>query len=75
MRDGINLEQSGVPAIVVSHNVFEKAAKAQATALGVPELRILVYSQPKGEEEEVEGAKSAQYIAQQLVTLLEGNVN
>lgn len=75
MRDGINLEQSGVPAIVVSHNVFEKAAKAQANALGVPELRILVYSQPKGEEEEVEGAKSAQYIAQQLVTLLEGNIN
>ena len=75
MRDGINLEQSGVPAIVVSHNVFEKAAKAQANALGVPDLRILVYSQPKGEEEEVEGAKSAQYIAQQLVTLLEGNVN
>lgn len=75
MRDGINLEQSGVPAIVVSHNVFEKAAKAQANALGVPDLRILVYSQPKGEEEEVEGAKSAQYIAQQLVTLLEGNIN
>lgn len=75
MRDGINLEQSGVPAIVVSHNVFEKAAKAQANALGVPDLRILVYSQPKGEEEEVEGIKSAQYISQQLVTLLEGNIN
>ena len=75
MRDGINLEQSGVPAIVISHNVFEKAAKAQANALGVPDLRILVYSQPKGDEEEVEGAKSAQYISQQLVTLLEGNIH
>ena len=75
MRDGINLERAGVPAIVISHNVFEKAAKAQATALGVADLRILVYSQPKGEEEEVEGAKSAQYISSQLITLLEDTIH
>jgi hypothetical protein len=75
VRDGVNLERSGVPAIVISHNVFEKAAKAQANALGIPDLRILVYSQPKGEQEEVEGGKSALYISNQLITLLEDNIH
>ena len=70
MRDGINLERTGVPAIVISHNVFEKAARAQCNALGVPDLRILVYSQPKGEEEEVEGAKAATDISNQLIQMI-----
>ena len=69
MRDGINLERTGVPAIVISHNVFEKAARAQCNALGVPDLRILVYSQPKGEEE-VEGAKAATDISKQLIQMI-----
>ncbi|MFQ6026386.1 MAG: hypothetical protein ACE5Q6_02600 [Dehalococcoidia bacterium] len=70
MRDGINLERVGVPAIVVSHEVFEKAARAQSQALGLAELRLIIYPQPKGIEHEVEGAESARIITDQLLTLL-----
>lgn len=70
MRDGINLERSGVPAIVVSHEVFEKAARAQSAALGLPELRLIIYPQPKGIEHEVEGAESARIVTDQLLAML-----
>ena len=70
MRDGISLERSGVPAIVISHDVFERAARAQSNALGLPELRLIVYSQPKGEEEELEGAESARQVVSQLVDMV-----
>ena len=70
MRDGINLERSGVPAIVISHDVFEKAARAQSQALGLPELRLIVYQQPQGTTEEVEGEAGAQAVTGQLMELL-----
>ncbi len=70
MRDGINLERAGVPAIVVSHEVFEKAARAQSQALGLPELRLIIYPQPKGIEHEVEGAESARIVTGQLLAML-----
>ena len=56
MRDGINLENKGVPAVVISHSVFGKAAEAQSAALGLPELRVIIYGQPKGKPDDVEGA-------------------
>jgi len=70
VRDGINLERTGVPAIVISHNVFEKAARAQCNALGVPDLRITGLLSTKGEEEEVEGAKAATDISNQLIEMI-----
>jgi hypothetical protein len=70
VRDGINLERSGVPAVVISHDVFERAARAQSNALRLPELRLIVYSQPKGEEEELEGAESARQVVSQLVDMV-----
>lgn len=70
MRDGINLERAGVPAVVISHDVFEKAARAQSNALGLPELRLIVYSQPKGEEADLEGAESARQVVGQLVDMV-----
>lgn len=70
MRDGINLERSGVPAVVISHDVFERAARAQSNALGLSELRLIIYSQPKGEEEELEGAESARQVVSQLVDMV-----
>ena len=45
MRDGITLARAGVPAVVFVFDNFEKVARAQARALGVPGLRILVYPQ------------------------------
>ncbi len=70
MRDGINLERAGVPAIVISHDVFENAARAQSSALGLPELRLIIYSQPKGRQDEVEGAEAARQVVDQLIAMV-----
>ena len=70
MRDGINLENKGVPAVVISHNVFGKAAQAQSIALGLPELRVIIYDQPKGKPDEVEGAQAAKQVVDQLTAMV-----
>jgi hypothetical protein len=56
--------------VVISHDVFERAARAQSNALGLSELRLIIYSQPKGEEEELEGAESARQVVSQLVDMV-----
>lgn len=43
MRDGITLAKAGHPVVVFVHDNFERAARAQAAALGLAELPILVY--------------------------------
>ena len=45
MRDGINLTKAGHPVIVFVYHHFERAARAQAKGLGVPDLRLYVYQQ------------------------------
>ncbi len=70
MRDGIKLELAGVPAVIITHDVFEKAAKAQSKALGMPDLRLIVFPQPKGVEHEVEGAQSAQDVIDKLIQMV-----
>ena len=60
MCDGIALKSAGPPAIVLVHDVFEKAAHAQAAALGMPDLRIYVFTQHRpGEPDEIEVEKAA----------------
>ena len=54
MWDAINLEKQGVAAVATVHDVFEKAASAQANALGMPGLRMVDYAQP-----ELSGAESS----------------
>ncbi|MDO8532778.1 MAG: hypothetical protein Q7T26_11575 [Dehalococcoidia bacterium] len=48
--------RKGIPTVLVAHDRFESAAKAQAKALGVPDLPMLIIPQPmpygtKAEEE------------------------
>ncbi len=45
MRDGISLAKAGLPVIVFIYDNFERAARAQAKGLGVPDLRFYVYPQ------------------------------
>ena len=47
MRDGIALTKAGHPTVVIVQDSFEVAARAQAKALGLPELKIYVYRQHK----------------------------
>ncbi len=71
MRDGIFFTRSGLPTVVFVHDFFERAARAQAQALGMPELKIYVYPQHKaGDYEAEEAAKGAQ-AAHELRRLLE----
>lgn len=45
MRDGISLARAGVPAVVFVYDNFEPVARAQARALGMPDLRLYVFPQ------------------------------
>ena len=45
MRDGIEVQKAGKPAVVFTHDRFERAARAQAKGLGVDDLRLYVYPQ------------------------------
>lgn len=64
------MELAGVPAVVITHDVFENAAKAQSKALGMPDLRLIVFPQPKGEEHEVEGPESAREVVDKLIEMV-----
>ena len=72
MRDGIFLTRAGHPTVVFVHDFFEKAARAQAKALGMPELKIYVYPQHKAGDfeagEAVKGVKAAHELADWLET-------
>ena len=45
MRDAVRLTRLGKPAVVFVQDKFERAARAQAKGLGMPELRIYAYPQ------------------------------
>ena len=72
MRDGIYLTKAGHPTVVFVHDFFEKAARAQARALGTPELKIYVYPQHKAGDfeagEAVKGVKAARELREWLET-------
>ena len=52
------------------HDVVEKAARAQCNALGITELRLIVYKQPQGIAEEVEGEQTAKSVTDQIFRLM-----
>ena len=56
--------------MVISHDVFGKAAQAQSIALGLPELRVIIYDQPKGKPDEVEGTQAAKRVVDQLIEMV-----
>lgn len=65
MRDGIILHKAGHPVIVFVHDFFERAARAQAQALGFPELKLYIYPQYKpGDPDAVEAAKARKAAAE-----------
>ena len=56
--------------MLVPQNAFRKAAEAQSAALGLPELRVIIYDQAKGEPDDVEGALSAKQVMDQLEVMV-----
>ncbi|HYC49433.1 MAG TPA: hypothetical protein VED01_28480 [Burkholderiales bacterium] len=72
MRDGIFFTRAGLPTLVFVHDFFERAARAQAKALDMPDLNIYVYPQHKlGDYDAEEAAKGVQ-AARDLPPLLGG---
>jgi hypothetical protein len=64
--DAIRLEKEGIPTTVVVHDVFAAAARKQAIAGGIPDLRLLVYSQPLPGETQDQARASAWEVAEAL---------
>jgi hypothetical protein len=46
VRDAVEFERLGKPTITLAHEMFAYAARAQAKALGMPSLPILVEPAP-----------------------------
>ena len=70
MRDGIFFTRAGLPTVVFVHDYFERAARAQAAALGLPDLNIYVYPQHKPGDYEADelpkGVKAARDLPEVL---------
>ena len=71
MRDGIFFTKAGHPTLVFVHDFFERAARAQARALGMPELKIYVYPQHGTGDYEAEEAAKGVKAARDVPGLLE----
>jgi len=53
MHDTVHLERKGIPTVAIAHDAFEKAARTQAKAMGLPSARIVVIPTPKhGDDKE-----------------------
>jgi hypothetical protein len=74
VRDAINISKSGRPAVLFVHDNFERAARAQAKGLGVPDLKIYVFPQYKpgdaySPEEATKAIKAADEFPQLLLNI------
>ena len=70
MRDGVFFAKAGHPTLVFVHDNFEQAARAQARALGLPDLNIYVYPQHKPGDFEDEERHKGMLAANALVSRL-----
>jgi hypothetical protein len=61
-----------MPTVVFVHDFFEKAARAQAQALGLPDLNIYVYPQHKPGDYEADEAPKGVQAARDISNLLTG---
>ena len=72
MRDGIFFTKAGHPTLVFVNDFFEQAARAQAKALGMPDLKIYVYPQHKAGDydaaEAATGVKAAHELSHWLTS-------
>jgi hypothetical protein len=71
VRDGIFFTKSGHPTLVFVHDFFERAARAQAQALGMPDLNLYVYPQHKSGDFDAEEAAKGVKAAHDVPRLLE----
>lgn len=73
VRDAIELENSGVPAVVVTTTRFEPVARTLSANFGLPETRLLVLPHPLGGTDEATLHSWADAATDQLISLLGSN--
>ncbi len=72
MHDGIRLEAQGVPAVAVATLEFRTAARAQAGALGRPDLDAVYVAHPIQDQTPEAIAARADGVLEELVARLTG---
>ena len=70
MHDAAAIEDAGVPAIVLIHDVFENAAQLQAEILGRPALTRVIFPQGKPEMSEGEVDALARQALDKVMAIL-----
>ncbi|MGD9891209.1 MAG: hypothetical protein AB7R89_26080 [Dehalococcoidia bacterium] len=71
MRDGINIEQRGVPTAVICTRPFVPTAKAMAKICNLPDYPFAIIDHPLGSLTPVELRQRADVAVSQVVTILE----
>lgn len=72
MRDGIEIEQQGVPAAVICTRPFIPTAKAMAAVCGLPDYPFAVVDHPIGSLNAGELRRRAEAALPQVVAALTG---
>ena len=72
MSDAVNLEALGVPTVTFVTAPFELAARSTATALGMPDLPLVVVAHDYFAATESQMAAAVAALADQVVTALFG---
>ena len=67
MRDGIELERRGLPTVTICWERFEGAARAQADALGLPQLPLAVIPEAKRGETREELRRKAERVLDVII--------
>ena len=70
MHDAAAIEDAGVPAIVLIHDVFENAAQLQAEILGRPSLTRVIFPQGKAEMTDGEVDQLARQALDKVMAIL-----
>jgi hypothetical protein len=70
VHDAAAIEDAGVPAIVLIHDVFENAAQLQAEILGRPSLTRVMFPQGKPEMSDVEVDQLARQALDKVMAIL-----
>jgi len=70
VHDSIWFETNGKPAVFVASSVFEEAARKQAEALGLPEVRRVFVPHPIQDATDEEMKLKAEAVIDQVIAAL-----
>ena len=74
MRDGITIEQRGIPAAVICTEPFIATAKAMAKICGLPDYPFATVRHPIGSLAAIEVERRAEAVLPQVVAILRHGV-